>query len=76
MVRLRDCRVTGLAEVFGRIRALAREAGVEVRRSELIGLAPEAALDGESARELRLLDYDPARHSLERRLEARGVVLS
>ena len=74
-LNLLDHRVTGLAEVVGRIAALAGEAGVEVFRSELIGLAPRAALDPDLARELRLVGYDPARQCLEERLAARGVEL-
>lgn len=59
---------TGLRTVFERIAALAAEAGVRVRSSELIGLAPAAALDAEVARAVALPDFDPERQVLEVRL--------
>ena len=63
-----DYRRTSLSAVFDEVRRLARERGVEVRESELIGLAPSAALDSSIASHVRLPDFDPKRHVLEERL--------
>jgi glutamate formiminotransferase len=56
---------TGLVEVFEAIERLARERGVRVRASELVGLAPRFALDARIARAVRLPDFEPRRHVLE-----------
>ena len=65
-----DHERTGLVRVFERIEALARERGIGIRSSELIGLAPAAALDASIAARVRLAEFDPERHVLERRLES------
>ena len=61
---------TGLEAVFGAVERLARERGVRVRRSELVGLAPRFALDARIARAVELPDFDPRRHVLEDALVA------
>lgn len=61
---------TGLVAVFTAIERLAREHGVRVRASELVGLAPRFALDERSARAVRLPDFEPRRHVLEDALGA------
>jgi glutamate formiminotransferase len=61
---------TGIEAVFAAVERLARERGVRVRRSELVGLAPRFALDARIARAVRLADFDPRRHVLEEALEA------
>ncbi|MSR61414.1 MAG: glutamate formimidoyltransferase [Planctomycetes bacterium] len=63
-------RRTGLRAVFALVERLAREAGVAVRSSELVGLAPRFALDAEIAREVRLPSFDARRDVLEDALEA------
>ena len=60
-----DFRTTGLVRVFREIEGLARERGVAIRESELVGLAPRAALPDGAARELRLRDFDPRRQIVE-----------
>ncbi|MEX1026010.1 MAG: glutamate formimidoyltransferase [Planctomycetota bacterium] len=67
-MNLCDWRRTGLARAFDAVADAAREHGVRVHSSELIGLAPAAALDVEVARHVRLRDFDPDRHVFERRL--------
>jgi glutamate formiminotransferase len=62
-MNLLDTRRTSLSVVFERIRAEAREAGVEILASELVGLAPAEAL------------VDVARAALQfPRLDARAVL--
>ena len=58
-----------LTVIFDHVQRLARERGVAVRESELIGLAPAAALDRGIAEHIRLSAFDPDRHILEKRLE-------
>jgi len=67
-MNLTDCRKTSVASVFRRIRELARQRGVEVSESELIGLAPKAAFVGISSEELKLKGFSEARF-LETHLE-------
>ena len=50
---------------FEEIEALAGRRGVAIRGSELVGLAPERALDREIARRVCLADFDPDRHLIE-----------
>jgi len=63
-----DWRRTGLAELFEAVEALARERGLEVLESELVGLAPREALGPDVARRIRLRGYDPDRMWIEARL--------
>jgi glutamate formiminotransferase / 5-formyltetrahydrofolate cyclo-ligase len=65
-MNLTDFHQTGMGEAFARVRDEARARGVDVAESELIGLAPAAALDEATAREIRLRDF-----SLSRILEVR-----
>jgi len=43
-MNLTDYRVTSMEDVYAAVRARAREAGVEIRRSEVVGLVPQEAL--------------------------------
>jgi len=61
---------TGLVAVFTAIERLAREHGVRVRASELVGLAPRFALDERIARAVKLPGFEPRRHVLEDALGA------
>jgi glutamate formiminotransferase len=61
---------TGLVQVFQACERLARERGVAVRESELVGLCPRSALDAEVARAVRLAGFDPRRQVLEEALAA------
>lgn len=56
-----------VVDVFRRVSDLAETFGVSVRASEIVGLAPRAALKGAS-RENLLLGDDLAAHALEQRL--------
>jgi glutamate formiminotransferase/glutamate formiminotransferase/formiminotetrahydrofolate cyclodeaminase len=56
-----------LARVIERVGELAAESGVRVTAAEIVGLVPEAALDG-LPQDLRLTGFDPARHLIERRV--------
>ncbi|MEY3162013.1 MAG: glutamate formimidoyltransferase [Planctomycetota bacterium] len=72
-MNLLDFNVTGIRRVFDEVAARARAAGVEVAESELVGLLPAAAIDGDLARHVRLRDFDPAVQVVEERLRASGV---
>lgn len=58
-----------LGEVLERIRVLAAPLGARPVEAELIGLIPAAALGG-YPEDVPLRDFDPARQTIERRLEA------
>ncbi len=66
-MNLTDPRRTDMETAFDRVRTAAREHGVDVLESELIGLAPAAALNADIAGRIRLKDYSP-RLILEQRL--------
>lgn len=63
---------TGIEAAFLAVERLAGEHGVGIRASELIGLAPRAALDAAVAERVRLPGFDPRRHIIEDALEARA----
>jgi glutamate formiminotransferase/formiminotetrahydrofolate cyclodeaminase len=70
-MNLLDIDVTPPAVVFARVTALARERGVAVDRSEVVGLIPERGILGAGADYLKL--SDAADHLLEARIrEAEG----
>ncbi len=60
-----DFEATGLERVYGEIEKLARERGVEVKESELVGLAPRKAIPAGLAQRIRLRDFDPKRQIIE-----------
>ncbi len=66
-MNMTDYETTSLPTVYEAIERLAGEAGVQPLESELVGLAPAAALPGDVARRIRLRDFDPARQVIERR---------
>lgn len=70
-VNVCDHERTGLVALFERVEHEARTLGVGIVESELIGLAPRAALDADIARRVRLVAFDPTRHVLEERLAHR-----
>ena len=63
-----DFRRAGLCAVFDEVDRLAAERGIDVLESELIGLAPRAALDRDIAAHVRLVGFDPDRHVIEDRI--------
>jgi glutamate formiminotransferase/glutamate formiminotransferase/formiminotetrahydrofolate cyclodeaminase len=67
-MNLVDYRRTGLFTAFRRVQELAKEMGVPVRGSEMIGMLPRAALAGGDLEELRFVDFDPSGRILEERL--------
>lgn len=60
-----DFERTGLARVFDEIARLAGERGVKIRESELVGLAPRAALGDGVAAHVALRGFDPKRQIVE-----------
>jgi len=66
-INMVDYETTSLLTVFEAIERLARQAGVEPLESELIGLAPAAALPEAVARRVKLRDFDPQQQIVERR---------
>jgi glutamate formiminotransferase / 5-formyltetrahydrofolate cyclo-ligase len=60
-----DFESTGLERVYREIEAHARERGVAIRESELVGLAPRAALPAGIAERIRLRGFDPAKQVIE-----------
>lgn len=69
-MNLLDFEVTSIRTVFDEVARLAKDKGVEVAESELVGLAPAAALDAEVARHVKLRDYDPQKMIVEEKLRA------
>ncbi|MEM8961868.1 MAG: glutamate formimidoyltransferase [Acidobacteriota bacterium] len=67
-----DYRQTSLHAAFRRVRDEAAKLGVEVEGSEIVGLAPRAALTGGPLAELSLL-HQAAPRVLESRLSALGL---
>lgn len=68
-MNLVDYELTGIEAVFEAVEAAARAHGVAVRESELIGLAPAAALNERVAERVKLRDWSGAM-ILENRLAA------
>lgn len=60
-LNLTDFRHTPLHEVFSRVVTLARDHGVEVAGTEIVGLVPAAALTATAAAALRLEGFSDAR---------------
>lgn len=66
-----DFQRTGLQRVYEEVERLASAAGVRVRESELVGLAPRAALPPGVAERIRLARFDPRAQVVEERVAAR-----
>ncbi|MBK7874426.1 MAG: glutamate formimidoyltransferase [Planctomycetes bacterium] len=56
---------TGLERVYAEIEGLAKAKGVSIRESELVGLAPRAALPPGTAQKIRLRGFDPKKQLIE-----------
>jgi glutamate formiminotransferase len=69
-MNLTDHTTTSLVQAFDAVVREAARIGVPVLASELIGLAPAAALTADVAAHIRLAGFDPDRMILERRLSA------
>jgi glutamate formiminotransferase / 5-formyltetrahydrofolate cyclo-ligase len=66
---IHDPAAVPLAAVVERVRGLAAPLGAHPVAAELVGLIPEAALDGYPA-DVPFRDFDPGRQTIERRLAA------
>ena len=64
-MNLTNYQVTSIEKVYGEIERLARAAGVAIKESELVGLAPRAALPAETAARVKLAGFDPKKQILE-----------
>ena len=71
-MNLLDFQVTSIRRAFDEVAARAAARGVAVAASELVGLAPAAALDAATAQHVRLLGFEPRRQIVEERLRAAG----
>jgi glutamate formiminotransferase len=56
---------TGLERVYQEIEQQARQRGVQIRESELVGLAPRAGLPAGLAQRIRLRGFDPKKQIIE-----------
>lgn len=68
-MNLLDFQVTSIRTVFDAVAARAKAAGVEVLESELIGLAPAAAIDAALAQHIRLPRFDARQQVVEEKLK-------
>ena len=69
-MNLVDTDVTGVGEAFDAVAAGAADRGLEIVDSEIVGLAPQAALPHGVAEHVRLAGFDPDGQILERLVEA------
>jgi glutamate formiminotransferase len=65
-MNLVDYEITGVREAFDAVAYEAAARGMEVEDSEIVGLAPEAALPPEDAAYVRLAGFEPDEQILER----------
>ncbi|MFM1871309.1 MAG: hypothetical protein RL398_731 [Planctomycetota bacterium] len=70
-MNLLDFETTSIRTVFDKVAELAKARGVEVAESELIGLAPAAAIDEALAKHIKLPSFDPLQQVVERKLAGR-----
>ena len=74
-MNLVDHEVTGLRTALDTVERLARDRGLRVTSSEIVGLVPQAAISEQDVRHLRLEGFDADQQILERlvsRAEAEG----
>jgi glutamate formiminotransferase len=71
-MNLLDFETTSIRTVFDAVAKLAAQRGVQVAESELVGLAPAAAIDAALARHIRLPAFDAQRQVVEAKLAALG----
>jgi glutamate formiminotransferase len=69
-MNLVDTDVTGVREAFDAVATRAADRGLEIIDSEIVGLAPAAALPEGVAEHVRLAGFDPDEQILERLVEA------
>jgi len=71
-MNLLDYEVTSIRTAFDAVAKLAAAKGVKVAESELIGLAPAAAIDAATAKHIQLPKFDPQEQVVESKLAAMG----
>jgi glutamate formiminotransferase len=69
-MNLVDFEVTGVRAAFDAVAEAASARGMTVRDSEIVGLAPEAALPAGTAEHVRLAGFSPEAQILERLVDA------
>ena len=69
-MNLVDFEVTSIREAFDAVAKEASVRGMEIADSEIVGLAPEAALPPEDGEHVRLKGFSPEEQILERLVEA------
>jgi glutamate formiminotransferase len=69
-MNLVDFEVTGIREAFDAVAKEAAERGMDIVDSEIVGLAPEAALPPADGEHVRLRGFSPQEQILERLIEA------
>jgi glutamate formiminotransferase len=69
-MNLVDFETTGIREAFAAVSAAAASRGLEIMDSEIVGLAPEAALLPGDEEHVRLKGFSPEEQILERLIEA------
>ena len=69
-MNLVDFEVTGIREAFDAVAREASARGMEIADSEIVGLAPEAALPPGDGEHVRLKGFSPEEQILERLVEA------
>lgn len=68
-MNLTDYRVTSIQRAYDEVKSLAGKSGVEVVDSELVGLAPQAVLNEEIARHIKLMGGYAANRTIEFHVE-------
>ncbi len=71
-MNLLDFEVTSIRTVFDKVKSMAAERGVQVVESELVGLAPAAAIDAALAAHIQLPKFDAKEQVVESKLAAMG----
>lgn len=71
-MNLLDYEVTSIRTVFDKVAELAAAKGVQVAESELVGLAPAAAIDAALAKHVKLPKFEPKQQVVEGVLAAMG----
>jgi glutamate formiminotransferase len=69
-MNLVDHEVTGIRVAFDEVTRLAREHGMTVTDSEIVGLVPASALGADDIDHLKLAGFDPDRQVLDRLVDA------
>jgi glutamate formiminotransferase len=65
-MNLTDFEKVGIYEAFGAVQSAAREHGIEVLSTQLVGLIPRKALEGGDPASLKFEDFGPHRVLEER----------